>query len=376
MGVFSRRLAMGTVMTLDEIRTKVRERADIVNSQFITDPELDGYINQSYFELYDLLIQKYGDNYYVKSASFTTDGSSSQYPLLRGQLSGAMFVDGQTSYPPGVPDFYKLLGVDLQLAGGSPEAYFTIKPFNFAERNKYAVPNMQSFYGLTNLRYRLNGDNLLFTPLPSAGQNIRYWYIPRPVEMVSAATMSISVSAGIGSYSTFLAYDDQAMFITDIAQWQNTYTWGQGYDIPTIASSMVGNYYNGMLSSSYDIAEYTAGTGDAKIYLHSNNSKNIHWDVNSTSNITINPIRNNLWSGVADGVSGWTEYIIVDAAIKAMQKEESDVTVLQQQKMALIQRIEAAAANRDAGNPMTVSDTQYSNYWQTGNQGFTGGGLY
>jgi len=234
-------------MTLSGTRDAVRQRADIVNSQFITDPELNSYINQSYFELYDILIQKYGENYYVDSGSFTTDGQTQQYPLTGS--------------------FYKLLGVDLQLAGSDPDAYFTVRPFNFAERNRYAVPNMQSFYGVTNLRYRVHGNNIFLTPTPTGGQVVRYWFVPR----------------------------------------MNTL---------------------------------------------------------DTDNATF------------DGVSGWTEYIIVDAAIKCMQKEESDTSVLQGQKTALIQRIEAAAANRDAGNPATVSDVQFNNYWQQGNQGFTGGGVF
>ena len=61
-------------------------------------------------------------------------------------------------------------------------------------------------------------------------------------------------------------------------------------------------------------------------------------------------------SDILDGISGFDEYVIVDAAIKAMQKEESDVSVLMAQKEALKRRIEAAAANRDAGEPESVSD--------------------
>jgi hypothetical protein len=72
--------------------------------------------------------------------------------------------------------------------------------------------------------------------------------------------------------------------------------------------------------------------------------------------------------------SGWDEYVIIDAAIKCLQKEESDTSVLMNQKMAIIQRIEAAAENRDAGNPQTVCDTQWSDYgWPTGNGGPFGG---
>lgn len=75
---------------------------------------------------------------------------------------------------------------------------------------------------------------------------------------------------------------------------------------------------------------------------------------------------------IMDGVSGWTEYVIVDAAIKALQKEESDVSALMVQKEALIKRIEESAANRDAGQPDTISNTRtWSERW-----GGWGGGGY
>src|SRR6267154_4869745 len=119
-------MASPTLVTLGSLRTQVRQRADIVNSQFITDTELNGYINASYAELYDLLVQKYGDDYYVKSPpySFVTDGTSQFYALP--------------------DDFYKLLGVDLALAT-SQDSFVTISQFGFRDRNRYAVPNFQSF---------------------------------------------------------------------------------------------------------------------------------------------------------------------------------------------------------------------------------------
>lgn len=247
---------MATTMTLAQLRTAVRQRCDMVNSTFISDAELTSYINQSYFELYDLLVQKYGDNYYVADpVTFETDGASQQYALPNGtNFSGA-------------PVFYKLLGVDLQLANQN-DSFVTIRPFNFSDRNRYAVPNFQSFYGVTNLRYRLNGDNLWLTPIPASGQTIQIWYVPRLETLVDDAD-------------------------------------------------------------------------------------------------------------TADGISGWTEYIICDACIKCMTKEESDPSVFMAQKEALIRRIEAAAENRDAANPATVADGQWSDlWWPTGNGGGYGTGSF
>lgn len=195
----------------------------MVNSQFVTDAELTGYVNNSYFELYDLLVQKYGDNYYVASPFPITTTSAQQYALPS--------------------DFLKLLGVDIR--DGSD--WVTMRSFTFGERNKYTKALTAPRYGATHLRYRINGDNLWLMPQPDAGLSLQVWYVPRMTEL-------------------------------------------------------------------------------------------------------------SLDADVAKGVSGWLEYVIVDAAIKCLQKEESDVSVLLAQKQALIQRIESAAGSRDAGAPPRVVD--------------------
>lgn len=59
-----------------------------------------------------------------------------------------------------------------------------------------------------------------------------------------------------------------------------------------------------------------------------------------------------------DGINGWEEYVVVDAAIKMLQKEESDVSVLMAQKQALIKRINDMAENRDMGHSFKVQDVQ------------------
>lgn len=232
---------MATTDTLLQLRNQIRERCDMVTSAFITDTELNSYINKSYFELYDLLVQKYGDNYYVAvPLQISTDGVSNQFRLPDGVLYTA------------APAFYKFLGLDLFLSPNNADSAVSIPQFNFADRNRYAVPNFQSFYGVTNLRYRLNDDNLWLIPTPQAGQTLQLWYVPRLEPLVA--------------------------------------------------------------------------DGDT-----------------------------------ADGISGWNEYIIADCCIKCLAKEESDTSVFVNQKAALIQRIENAAENRDAGNPATIADTQSAN---------------
>lgn len=219
----------------------------MVNSQFCTDPELTGFINASYYELYDLLVQKFGNEYFValdttgKPYQFTTT-TAEMYPLPDGTSTYKM-PDTTTN----APAFFKALGVDVQI---DSLTWASIHRFGFAERNSGDYPVITP--GRSDLRYRLNGSNIWLRSgrsSPAAGLLIRVWYVPR---------------------LTALSLD----------------------------------------------------------------------------------------ADVLDGVSGWEEYIVVDAARKALEKEESDATHLERAKAALVQRIEAAAENRDAGSPATVSDVR------------------
>lgn len=63
-------------------------------------------------------------------------------------------------------------------------------------------------------------------------------------------------------------------------------------------------------------------------------------------------------SDTIDDVNGWSEFIVVDAAIQLLQAEESDVSTLMAQKEMLKQRIMQAAANRDQATPARVTDVQ------------------
>lgn len=246
---------MATTMTLLELRTAVRQRADMQNqsgdytNSFIPDSELNSYVNQSYFELYDLLVAAYNEDYYIAPFYyFVTDGVTQLYPLP--------------------DDLYKLCNVSVQVTSAvANAAWWTLKPFMMGEVNKYAVPNTQLYFGITNLRYRIQGNQIWLNPMPQANQTIRLIYTPR---------------------------------------------------MTTLNSD----------------------------------------------------------SDTLQGISGWDEYVIVDAAIKCLQKEESDVSVLMAQKMALMKRIEAMANNRDIGFPHTVVDSQASNSFYPWSGSGSGGGMY
>ncbi len=252
-------------MSLSQIRLRAQQRADRVNSNFVTLTEWNSYINQAMFELYDLLVTVYEDLYVATPVQFIADGTTFLYALPNGSNSFLNALSGQSFVP---RPFYKLIGADLAL-NNATNAYVTINKFNFSDRNRFVYPNTAStIYGVFNLQYRLLGNNIEFIPTPSGGQAIRLWYIPRLRELL------------------------QETDTTDI------------------------------------------------------------------------------------GISGWIEYVIVKSAYYALTKEESDTTSLVMQLGALQKRIEETAANRDAGMPDTISDTNqgnWSNGWSGGRNGGIGG---
>ncbi len=239
-------------MTLGAIRLSAQQSADRINSQFVTKQEWNSFINLALYELYDLLITTFEDYYVATPIQFPADGSTYRFALPNGSNS---FLNADTGVSFVPSPFYKLLGVDLALQNAT-NAYVTINKFNFIDRNRFVYPNTAStIYGVFNLQYRVLGNQIMFIPTPSAGQNIRLWYVPRLTELLADSDISDS------------------------------------------------------------------------------------------------------------SISGWMRYVIVRAAIYALSKEESDVSVLMQELGFLKQRIEESAAERDAGQPDTISDTNSNGGW-------------
>lgn len=164
-------------MCLSQIRLQAKQRADRVNSDFVTKSEYTVYINQAMFELYDLLTTVYEDYNVATPAQFVVTGNQFIYPLPNGSITFQSGIDPSTSFV--AEPFYKLLGVDLAL-NNATNAYVTLNKFNFIDRNRFVYPNTAStIYGVFNMQYRVIGSNIEFIPTPTSGQTIRLWYIPR-----------------------------------------------------------------------------------------------------------------------------------------------------------------------------------------------------
>jgi hypothetical protein len=167
---------------LSQIRLAAMQRADRVNSNFVTKGEWNSYVNQSMFELYDLLITVYEDYYIAPPIQFTADGNTFLFPLPNGSNTFQNALNPSQTVTP--RPFYKLVGMDLAL-NTAPNAYVTLKKFNFVDRNRFVYPTSGgSLFGIFNPEYRVMGNNIEMIPTPTGGQSFRMWYIPRLIELL------------------------------------------------------------------------------------------------------------------------------------------------------------------------------------------------
>lgn len=309
--------AVGSV-TLGQLRLMAQQRADKQNSQFVTTSEWNSYLGSSAKELYDLLITTYSGKYFAAAPYvFTTNGGITQlYPLPDG-LTTTDAVSGLVAVP-----FYKLLGVDLLYSGGAnPSGWVTLQRMQFIERNQYNYENQFPLYGVTNLHYDIVGSNIWLAPVAAAGQTIQLWYIPQPTNLQANVACAVTNAS-----PTVTASDTSQLSVGMTVDLQN----------PSVPGTPI-------FPAGSTISSITPNTS----FLVS---------ANATASM---PYANLLaWRDdtVLQGISGWEELVIVEAAIRACIKEESDTQGLMMQKQAVVQRIKDSAPNRDAGQPPCVSD--------------------
>jgi hypothetical protein len=136
--------------------------ADMEDNDFVSDAEANNYINFAIAELYDLLVASYGEDYFLSSVTGTTTNGTTDYSLPS--------------------DFYKLRGVDVKLNASD---WVNVNKFNFNERNRYEDFGSWTLLGISNIRYRIMGSNIKFTPSPDGSTQYRIWYIPVATKMVN-----------------------------------------------------------------------------------------------------------------------------------------------------------------------------------------------
>lgn len=153
---------MANTSTRGTLRTRVRQLADNTASTFVTDAEINGWLDLGLSELHDILATKFED-YFESSDSITTVSGTSDYNLAS--------------------DFYKMLSVD-RVAGG---IRYTIPRYMNTERNRRQA--ISAFYPFYGYEYRVIGAKIRFIPTPGAADSIEYAYIPQYVPLAADGTL-------------------------------------------------------------------------------------------------------------------------------------------------------------------------------------------
>lgn len=139
------------IVTLSELRQQVRERSDMVYSQFVSDAEITRYLNQSLAKLWDLLVQANVD-YYNTTETFSISSGTNTHTLPA--------------------DFYKIRGLDSDLGG----RWLPVWPYNFAERGYWQDAVISRI--CSSVSYRVTNNTLEFLPDTQASGNYRLIYVP------------------------------------------------------------------------------------------------------------------------------------------------------------------------------------------------------
>ena len=148
-------------VTLAQLITRSRRRADQENSTFCTDAEITDYINDAVAELHEMMVNEF-ELYYVESTSLTLPGAN----------------------PSTLPaDFWKALGCDFEYGGVKRR----IRRYMFQERNVYESPLLKQGY-MANTFFIIQGNQIRFIPESPPSGTVTFWYVPEPQQFSSAST--------------------------------------------------------------------------------------------------------------------------------------------------------------------------------------------
>lgn len=162
---------MAYTALISDLVAQTRFYSDMVNTQFVTDNEIIGYIDRAYRDMY-IRICEQNSGYFRTSAVISIVGGQDTYPLPA--------------------DLYKLSGIDLNLDSNNT---ITITNINFNERNM-----LKSVYSSICLsrgwRYLISGENVIFSPAPDVSAGFTCWYIPDPVT-ITPTTVSLVLTPSV-----------------------------------------------------------------------------------------------------------------------------------------------------------------------------------
>lgn len=165
---------MARSFTWAEIRNRIRMRTNKEKSQFVTDSEINGLIEESLAVMYNKLVNT-NENYFISSTTLTLVAGTEDYNLPS--------------------DFFKLKGVDISRNGFK----YPMNQVPWEKRSKYQVTTS---YQSTPIDYMFYGNKLRFLPVPNAGFSVILYYIPAAPVYVDDST----IIDGVSGFEKYIVY--------------------------------------------------------------------------------------------------------------------------------------------------------------------------
>jgi hypothetical protein len=171
---------MARTVTRSTLRDRIRQRTDTVNSTFVSDAELNAWIDDALAEYRDAVVASFGEDYYTTSTTFTTTAGNQSYAL--GTVA---------------PTFYKLSAVYVRDGNfRCPTLKATLRDLLEDTRDG----GWSFSRGYSNVTYRIIGDNISFAPIPAGVHTVELWFMPAaPTLANDSATMD-----GIDGWDEFV----------------------------------------------------------------------------------------------------------------------------------------------------------------------------
>lgn len=173
---------MAAAVTLLSMRTAVRQRASMEFSQFCTDAEINGYLNEGLTDLYDKFVQAGGQNYFRSTNTFNTSANIQLYALPA--------------------DFYQLVSVDINIAPGGSWPTFSARKYQEEERNLYSL--IPGWVFGSPVGYMELGSNISFIPVPTGSYSVTLNYV-RTMTLLAADPDVFDGLNGMESYAVWYA---------------------------------------------------------------------------------------------------------------------------------------------------------------------------
>lgn len=273
---------------------------------------IDAWINEGVQILHEKLVSAYGEDYLESSAAFTT-------------------VAGQTDYD--LPqDFFKLLGIDLQVSGKAR----TLQRFERSERN--TLKNTTSAWWNVP-RYKIVGSKLRLLPAPIATTGTLFYAPTAPI-----------LSTGVTTSLRF-----------------NTHNPGFG------AQPQVSGSVSGMVSGAAGtISEILWSNMDHTVGLLVLTGVTGTFDINESLRFGGVLSASTLAAGAQssagqtslDVPNGWERYVVLYTAKRMLLKEESDVREIDATLRKWDAELEQIKADRDAAFPQQAVDMDMVDVWE------------